>query len=74
MDSADPIAKLLHDAEALTQMIRQHQDAVRRIGDRRREVIRELRSENIPYRRIAAACGVTDQALYADLRKHPRPQ
>ena len=74
MDTDAKIAKLLHDAEALTQMMRQHQDAVRRIGDRRREVIRELRDVNIPYRRIAGACGVTDQALYADLRKHPRPQ
>lgn len=64
--------QLLLQAENLTTMIRQHQDAVAKIGARRREVIRALRADKIPYRVIAAACGVTDQALFADLRKHPQ--
>lgn len=62
---------LLDTAASLTQMMRQHQDAVRRVGERRREVIRSLRAHKVPYRVIASACGVTDQALFADLRKHP---
>ena len=66
--------KLLNDAEKLTQIMRQHQDAVRRVGESRRVVIRKLRSNKVPYRVIASACGVTDQALFADLRKHPEPQ
>lgn len=67
------IAALLQDAATLTQTMRQHQEAVRRMGSRRREVIRTLREADVPYRVIAEACRVTDQALFADLRKHPRP-
>lgn len=73
MDQSPAITKMLNDAEILTQMMRQHQSAVQRIGENRRQVIRNLREEKVAYRVIAAACGVTDQALFADLRKHPQP-
>ena len=66
------IATLLQTASTLTQMMRQHQDAVRQVGARRRQAIRDLRDLNVPYRVIADTCQVTVQALYADLRKHPR--
>jgi len=69
----DEDVKLLNDAEKLTQIMRQHQDAVRRVGENRRVVIRTLREHKVPFRVIASACGVTDQALFADLRKHPAP-
>ncbi len=69
----DEDVKLLNDAEKLTQIMRQHQDAVRRVGANRRMVIRALRDHKVPFRVIASACGVTDQALFADLRKHPTP-
>lgn len=62
---------LLQKAAELTEMMRQHQTAVQRIGEHRRVVIRSLREHGCPYRLIATTCGVTDQALYADLRKHP---
>lgn len=55
----------------LTQMMREHQSAVVRLGSQRRDIIRRLRKSRIPYRVIAEQCGVTDQALFADLRKHP---
>lgn len=71
MEDAD--VKLLNDAEKLTQIMRQHQEAVRRVGENRRMVIRTLRDRKVPFRVIASACGVTDQALFADLRKHPMP-
>jgi hypothetical protein len=71
----DPIAydseADLERAKTLTEMMREHQQAVSRIGVQRRTVIRRLRSAMIPYKRIAEACNVTDQALFADLRKHP---
>lgn len=73
MPDKTEVDTLLDTAASLTQMMRQHQDAVRRVGERRREVIRSLRERDVPYRVIASACGVTDQALFADLRKHPRP-
>lgn len=61
----------LEKVKILTSMMREHQGAVVRLGVQRRVVIRRLRKARTPYRVIADACGVTDQALFADLRKHP---
>lgn len=61
----------LEKVRLLTSMMREHQQSVVRLGKMRREAIRRLRSRRVPYRTIADACGVTDQALFADLRKHP---
>ncbi len=58
-------------AATLSELMRSHQLAVSRIGTQRREVIRELRELKVPFRVIALSCKVTDQALFADLRKHP---
>jgi hypothetical protein len=69
----DPSADL-ETAKALTEMMREHQQAVASIGVQRRGIIRRLRSHSVPYKSIAEACSVTDQALFADLRKHPDPK
>ena len=61
----------LEKVKMLTAMMREHQSSVVRLGNQRRTIIRRLRKQRIPYRVIAMACGVTDQALFADLRKHP---
>lgn len=61
----------LEKVKILTSMMREHQGAVVRLGNQRRLVIRRLRKARTPYRVIADSCGVTDQALFADLRKHP---
>jgi hypothetical protein len=61
----------LEKVRLLTSMMREHQQSVVRLGKMRREAIRRLRGRRVPYRTIADACGVTDQALFADLRKHP---
>lgn len=61
----------LEKCRLLTQMMREHQQSVVRLGKQRRKVVRRLREKRVPYRQIADACGVTDQALFADLRKHP---
>lgn len=61
----------LEKVKILTAMMREHQAAVIRLGNQRRDAIRRLRRKRTPYRVIADACGVTDQALFADLRKHP---
>lgn len=60
----------LEKVRLYTNMMREHQQAVVRLGGQRREVIRRLRRKRVPYRVIADSCGVTDQALFADLRKH----
>jgi hypothetical protein len=70
MPSYDPTADL-DTAKALTEMMREHQQAVASIGVQRRGIIRRLRVNSVPYKQIAEACSVTDQALFADLRKHP---
>jgi hypothetical protein len=62
---------MLEEARTLTDLMREHQNAVKRLGEKRRVVIRSLRDHNVSFRVIAASCGVTDQALFADLRKHP---
>lgn len=64
----------LETAKTLTDMMREHQQAVASIGTQRRTVIRRLRANAVPYKDIAEKCGVTDQALFADLRKHPEPK
>jgi hypothetical protein len=63
--------EMLEKVQTLTQMMREHQQAVVRLGRQRRRVIRQMREQKIPYKSIAFACGVTDQAVFADLRKHP---
>jgi hypothetical protein len=64
----------LQKVKMLTQMMREHQQSVIRLGKQRRKVVRKLRSRRVPYRVIAHSCGVTDQALFADLRKHPEDE
>jgi hypothetical protein len=64
----------LEKCRQLTQMMREHQQSVIRLGKMRRKVVRRLRNLRVPYRTIADACGVTDQALFADLRKHPEDE
>lgn len=64
----------LEKCRQLTQMMREHQQSVIRLGKQRRKVVRRLRNLRVPYRTIADACGVTDQALFADLRKHPEDE
>lgn len=64
----------LDKCRQLTQMMREHQQSVVRLGKQRRKVVRRLRNLRVPYRTIADACGVTDQALFADLRKHPEDE
>jgi DNA-directed RNA polymerase specialized sigma24 family protein len=63
--------EMLDKVRLLTQMLREHQSAVVRLGKQRRRIIRKLRERRVPYRDIAEVCGVTDQAIFADLRKHP---
>ena len=63
--------QMLEKIALMTTMMREHQAAVVRLGTQRRRVIRKLRDIRVPYRSIAEACNVTDQAVFADLRKHP---
>jgi len=70
----DDIDDELKKVKLLTQMMREHQNSVVRLGKQRRQLVRQLRRRRVPYRQIAEWCGVTDQALFADLRKHPEEE
>lgn len=63
--------EMLEQVKLLTQMMREHQSAVVRLGKKRRRIVRKLRERRVPYKDIADMMGVTDQAVFADLRKHP---
>jgi len=69
-DRQDEEADDLEKCRLLTQMMREHQASVMRLGKQRRQIVKRLRGNRVPYKVIADACGVTDQALFADLRKH----
>ncbi len=62
---------MLDRIRLLTQMMREHQAAVIRLGKQRRRLVRKLRERRVPYKTIADVMDVTDQAVFADLRKHP---
>jgi hypothetical protein len=62
---------LLRQCGLLTDQMRDHQLAISMLNDQRRRIVRQLRVFRVPYRKIANSAGVSDQALYADLRKHP---
>ena len=62
---------MLDKIRLLTQMMREHQSAVVRLGTQRRRFVRRLRERRVPYKVIADVMDVTDQAVFADLRKHP---
>lgn len=64
-------ADMLEKVRLLTSMMREHQAAVVRLGKQRRRLVRKLRDRRVPYKEIADVMGVTDQAVFADLRKHP---
>ena len=66
----DLVGDLLVQCSTLSQMMREHQAAVVRLNSQRRKRIRQLRDFGVPYRTIAVECGITDQAVFADLRKH----
>lgn len=72
--TVDNIDDDLKKVKLLTQMMREHQNSVVRLGKQRRLLVRQLRRRRVPYRQIAEWCGVTDQALFADLRKHPEDE
>lgn len=65
---------LLRQVGLLTGQMRDHQEAIKDLNTQRRRVVRQLRELRVPYRRIAQHAGVSDQALYADLRKHPEEE
>lgn len=52
----------------LTRQMRQHQQDVVLLGKERRQVLRWLRDNKVPYRVIAEAMGTSEQAIYKDLR------
>jgi len=72
-DIADDIV-VLERVRHLTKEMRSHEASVVSIGKRRRELLKQLREKNVPYRRIAEAMGTSEQAVYKDLRWGGKPK
>lgn len=68
MFSETPDLPELTEVKALTDLIRNHQNAIQEISQTRRNVILDLRRKRITYREIAEAMGVTEQSVYKILR------
>jgi len=67
IDINDDYPELL-EVKALTDLMRNHQNAIEEISKTRKKVIISLRRKRITYREIAAAMGVTEQSVYKVLR------
>lgn len=61
--------KALEEIRLLTWMMREHQDQVARIAQRRHEKCLELREQKVTYRDLAAAMEVSEQAVHKILTK-----
>lgn len=59
----------LDEVRLITQMIREHQRAIERLGEKRRRKILTLRTHRITYREIAEAMGTTEQNVYKIIRE-----
>lgn len=53
----------LEEVRLLTGMIREHQQAIVDLGDKRRTVVERLRKDRVTYREIAEHMGVTEQTV-----------
>lgn len=68
----------LTEVKALTDLIRNHEQAIKDIAKTRKAVILDLRRKRVTYREIASAMNVTEQSVYKILRdtiirKEPDP-
>ena len=58
----------LDEVQALTNMMREHAEAIARLGKRRRKTVLKLREHRVTYREIAESMGVSEQAVYKIIR------
>lgn len=58
----------LEQIRSLTLKMREHERQVAHYGKQRRVILRRLREKNIPFRVLAEATGVSEQAIYKDVR------
>lgn len=59
----------LQQVSMLTDEMRRLQLMIKLKGQQRRELLRRLRDNKVTFARIATAMRVSEQAVYADLRK-----
>lgn len=69
MDPTKDTVTLLSELGEITQDMRRLAHMIKVKGDKRREVVFALRDRHVTYAKIAKAMGVTEQAVFADLRK-----
>lgn len=66
----------LRRVRMLTRRMREAERRVASAGQERRLLLRDLRARHVPFRILAAATGLTEQAIYKDLRwgRFPDPE
>ena len=68
MNATTESASDLDKIRSLTMKMREHERQVAAYGRERRVILRRLREKNIPFRILAEATGVSEQAIYKDVR------
>lgn len=58
----------LKQVRHLTKVMRTAEQKIVSTGKERRTLLRRLRDRNVPFRILAEAAGLTEQAIYKDLR------
>lgn len=58
----------LRRVRSLTRRMRESERRIADAGLERRLLLRDLRARHVPFRILAAATGLTEQAIYKDLR------
>lgn len=64
MDATQLDSKGLDEVKIMTVAIREHQNSIHELGQRRKQLILRLRKQRITYREIAQAMGVSEQLIY----------
>jgi DNA invertase Pin-like site-specific DNA recombinase len=65
----DPAFDQLQEVRHMTQLIRNHETAIREIAEQRQRAVIQLRKMRVRYRDIADAMNVTEQTIYKILQQ-----
>lgn len=66
---ATDITDELTELTSMTKMMRSHQEHIASLGQKRLRVIKELREQGVPVRRMAEAMDVSEQQVFALLKR-----
>lgn len=65
----DPAFEQLQEIRHMTQLIRNHETAIKEIAEQRQRAVIQLRKMRVRYRDLADAMNVTEQTIYKILQE-----